>query len=138
MTAAKEGAQTLQNAHRRQLTLPSYPRRQLVHQRGRGGLTGLSNAPQCWRVKALTQIRMGAQKLVMDLPPLEHSQKQMPNLKAGPPPQSRWMIPAQDPGTTPGHLPPTAKHQWQVIQAADARRTCRSKLQIQIVSLFAL
>ncbi len=136
MTAVKEGAQTLQNAHRRQHTHPPSPHCQLVQLGGRGGLTALLNAPRCWRVKALTQIHMGAQKPVRHLPALEY-RNQTVNIKADHPPQSHWMTPAQDPGTTPDHRPPTAKHQWQVMEAAE-RRTCKSKLQMQMVFLFAL
>lgn len=54
----------------------------------------------------------------------------MSNIKAGPPPQSHWMIAAQDPGRTPDRLPPTAKHRWQVIRAADEHRIYKSKLQM--------
>lgn len=125
-TAVTEAAQTLQNAPRRQLTLPLTPHCQLVHQEDHGGLTALSNALQCWRAKAPTQIHMGVQKSVADLPALKHSQNQTQNIRAGPPAQKLWMTPAQDPHTTPG----------RVLQAANELRTCKSKL--QTVSLLAI
>lgn len=86
-----------------------------------------SNVPQCWRVKALTQIHAGVQKAVADHPALEHSQNHAPEIRAGRPAQRHWITPAQDPGTTPDHLPPTAKHQWRVIQAVDEHRTSKSE-----------
>lgn len=125
-TAVTEAAQTLQNAHRRQLTLPLTPHCQLVHQEDRGGLMAPSNALQCWRAKAPTQIHMGAQKSVADLLALKHSQNQTQNIRVGPPARRLWMTPAQDPRTTPG----------RVLQAANEHRTCKSKL--QTVSLLAI
>lgn len=122
----EEAAQTLQNAHRRQPTLPLTPRCQSVHQEDRGSLMALSNAPQCWRAKALTQIHMGVQKPAVDLPALKHSQNQKQNIRAGPPAQSLWMSPAQDPRTTPG----------RVLRAANEHLTCKSKL--KTVSLLAI
>lgn len=101
-----------------------------MHQGGRGRLTAHPNAPQCWKVRALTQILMDVQKPAVDLQALERNQKP----KAGPPAQSPWMTAAQDPGTTSGHLPPTAKPQLQVTQVAGGQ-TCKSELQLSLLSV---
>lgn len=91
----------------------------------------LSNVPQCWRARALTQTHVGVQKPAVDHPALEHSPNQVPDIKAGPPAQRHWMSPAQDPVTNPEHFPPVAKHQWQVTQATDEHQTCKSKLKME-------